>query len=72
MKKVDSLERVNRFTYALSIFGGLFLIIYAADPGDGLPSNPALIVFGLAALLLSTLVYRLVDVFAFHVRSSHS
>jgi hypothetical protein len=72
MKKIDSLETVNRLIYALSIFGGLFTILYAADPGDGQPANPTLIVFGVAALILSTLTYRLVDVFAFHVRKSHS
>lgn len=72
MKKVDSLETVNRVIYALSVFGGLFTIVYASDPGGGLPANPALIVFGIAGLIFSTLVYRLVDVFAFHVRKSHS
>ena len=72
MKKVDSLERVNRVIYALSVFGGIFTIIYASDPGGGLPANPALIVFGVAALIISTLTYRLIDVFAFHVSKSHS
>ena len=72
MKKVDSLENINGIIWALSIFGGIFTIIYASDPGGGLPANPALIVFGIAALIFSTLLHRLVAVFAFHVRKSHS
>lgn len=72
MKEVASLLALNRLIYGLSIVGGLFMVLYAADPGGGLPANPTLIAFGIAAVIFSSLIYKIVQVFAIHVEKSHA
>lgn len=72
MKEVNSLKIINRIVYAITILGGLFMVIYGVDPGNDLPANAGLVAFGVTSLILSSLFYRLILVIALHVEKSHS
>ena len=66
MKEAAGLLVLNRFIHVLSIFGGSILVIAGFDEGY------VLIPFGIAVILFSTLIYKVVQVFALHVEKSHA
>ena len=66
MKEAAGLLVLNRLIHVLSIFGGSILIIAGFDEAY------VLIPFGMVAILFSTLIYKVVQVFALHVEKSHA
>ena len=72
VKEVNSLRLMNRIVYILTILGGLFMVLYGVDPGNGLPANAGLVAFGITSVILPSLIYRLILVIALHVEKSHS
>ncbi len=83
MKEVQSLRNTNSVVRALSIVGGLILIVVGgrgecvAGCGNGAwdrpvyESSPVLIAYGVTTLLVSTLIAQIVSLFAAHVEASH-
>jgi len=66
MKEVAGLLALNRLIQVLSIVGG-FIFVFA-----GFNGAPMLIPFGIVVFLFSTLIYKVVEVFALHVEKSHA
>ena len=66
MKEAAGLLVLNRLILLLSMFGGFFLVVAGFDEAY------ALIPFGIAVILFSTLIYKVVQVFALHVEKSHA
>ena len=81
--KVQSLKNTNSVIRALSILGGLILIVVGMvgdcveDCSGGYFSTPVmepsieLVALGVTSLLFSTLIAQIVSLFAAHVEASH-
>jgi len=81
--KVQSLKITNSVIWALSILGGLILIVVGMegecveDCSGGYFSTPVmepsieLVALGVTSLLFSTLIAQIVSLFATHVEASH-
>jgi hypothetical protein len=65
MTQVQFLRVVNRLIFFISIFGAIASIIIGFSIGTAIVS-----VAGIATLLISTLFYQFVNVFALYVQSS--
>jgi len=66
MKEAAGLLVLNRLILLLSIVSGFFMVLAGFDEGY------VLIPFGIAVILFSTLIYKVVQVFALHVEKSHA
>jgi hypothetical protein len=66
MKEAAGLLVLNRLIHFLSVFGGLILVLAGFDEAY------VLIPIGVAAVLFSTLIFKVVQVFALHVEKSHA
>jgi hypothetical protein len=65
MTQVQFLRVVNRLIFFISIFGSIASIIMGFSIGTAIVS-----VAGIATLLISTLFYQFINVFALYVQSS--
>jgi len=65
MTQVQFLRVVNRLIFFISIFGAIASIIIGFSIGTAIVS-----VAGIATLLISTLFYQFINVFALYVQSS--
>jgi hypothetical protein len=81
MQQLDSLKLTNTIIYVLSLIGAAVALIFGsrtcvydceyASLAEYV-INVEMIAFSIAAALLSTLVFQVVNVFALHVEKSHS
>ncbi len=81
MKEVESLRITNRLIYALSILGSLIITFVGLTRGECIDYcdasyaeytvSPSLVAFGIAGLLISTLTFQVINLFAVHVEKSH-
>jgi len=81
MTEIDHLRITNGIIWALSIIGGVIIILVGIFRGECVAdceysfaeytASPTLIAFGITALLLSTLIAQIVYLFAAHVEASH-
>lgn len=82
MREVASLKVTNTIIYILSMIGSFIYIIIGMTRGECLDycdssyaeyvASPTVIATGFAGLLISTLLYQVISVFAAHVERSHS
>lgn len=84
MPQIAALKITNIIIYALSLFGSLILIGVGAFAGECIErssydgecyeyiASPSTIGNGFAVILISTLVFQVISVFAMHVEKSHS
>lgn len=82
MKQIQSLKTTNGIIFAFSLIGSLILTYVGVFQGECIDycgasyaeyiPNPTLIGFGIAGLLISTLTFQVINLFAFHVENSHS
>jgi hypothetical protein len=84
MPQVAALKITNIIIYALSLFGSLILIGVGAFAGECIDrssysgtcyeyiASPSTIGTGFATILISTLLFQVISVFALHVEKSHS
>ena len=80
MKEVDYLRITNSIIWGLSLIGGA-IMTYVGIRGECVDScgysfaeyeaSPALIAYGITALLVSTLIAQVIYLFAAHVEASH-
>lgn len=81
MKEVQALKSTNGIIYGLSLLGSVIIAFVGAFRGTCIDycdesyaeyvANPALIAFGVAGLLVSTLTFQVINLFALHVERSH-
>jgi hypothetical protein len=81
MREVAQLKTTNLVIYLLSVLGSVIFIILGIrgecieDCGYSFAeyvASPTMIATGFAALLFSSLLYQVVNLFAVHVEKSHS
>lgn len=82
MREVASLKATNLIIYILSMIGSFIYIIIGMTRGECIDycdssyaeyvASPTVIATGFAGLLISTLLYQVISVFAAHVERSHS
>jgi len=82
MREVASLKVTNTIIYVLSMIGSVIYIIIGMTRGECVDycdssyaeyvASPTVIATGFAGLLISTLLYQVISVFAAHVERSHS
>jgi hypothetical protein len=81
MQQLDSLKLTNTIIYVLSLIGAAVALIFGSrtcvydceySSFAKYVINVEMIAFSIAAALLSTLVFQVVNVFALHVEKSHS
>jgi hypothetical protein len=82
MREVASLKVTNLIIYILSLIGSFIYIIIGMTRGECIDycdasyaeyvASPTVIATGFAGLLISTLLYQVISVFAAHVERSHS
>ena len=84
MPQVAALKIINIVIYALSLLGSFILIGIGAFAGQCIDrsdysgtcyeyaADPSMISTGFAGILISTLVFQVIAVFAMHVEKSHS
>ena len=82
MREVASLKVTNLIIYILSMIGSFIYIIIGMTRGECVDycdssypeyvASPTVIATGFAGLLISTLLYQVISVFAAHVERSHS
>jgi hypothetical protein len=82
MREVASLKVTNTIIYILSMIGSFIYIIIGMTRGECVDycdssyaeyvASPTVIATGFAGLLISTLLYQVISVFAAHVERSHS
>jgi hypothetical protein len=84
MPQVAALKITNIIIYALSLIGSLILIGVGAFAGQCIErssydgecyeyiASPSTIGNGFAVILISTLLFQVISVFALHVEKSHS
>jgi hypothetical protein len=63
---IDALKTTNGIVYALSLIGGSILLFL----GFSSESSDTVIAYGFTALLISTLLFQLVALFADHIEDS--
>jgi hypothetical protein len=81
MQEVDKLRITNSIIWGLSIVGGVIMTFVGIFRGECVDScdysyaeyvaSPALIAYGITALLVSTLIAQVIYLFAAHVEASH-
>ena len=80
MKQIDSLRTTNTIIYGLSLIGAFFVLFLGARTCveyceySNLAEyliNVEITAFAVAAVLFSTLIFQVVNVFALHVEKSH-
>jgi hypothetical protein len=81
MNAVKNLRSTNGLIFALSIIGSLIITFVGVTRGECIDycdasyaeyvPDPGLIGFGIAGLLISSLLYQVINVFAWHVEMSH-
>ena len=83
MPQVAALKIINIIIYALSLFGSLIYFGVGAFQGQCVDycdsdysreyiADPTMIATGFASILVATLVFQVISVFAVHVEKSHS
>jgi hypothetical protein len=81
MREVAQLKTTNLVIYLLSVLGSVIFIIlgirgecidYCGYSYAEYVISPSMIATGFAALLFSSLLYQVVNLFAVHVEKSHS
>jgi len=80
--RVYSLQLTNTIIYVLSIFGSIGFIVFGWKRGECINNcgswdaeyiaDPFMIIVGVAALLTSTLIFQVINVFALFVENSIS
>jgi hypothetical protein len=81
MVETKGLRTTNSIIYALSLLGSLIITFVGLFRGQCVDycdesyaeyiPNPALIAFGVAGFLVSTLTFQVINIFALHVEKSH-
>ena len=81
MSAIKNLRSTNGLIFALSIIGSLIITFVGVTRGECIDycdasyaeytADPGLIGFGIAGLLVSTLLFQVINVFAWHVEMSH-
>ncbi len=81
MPEVGSLKLTNSIVYILSLFGSIIFILIGLLRGECIDycdssyaeyiASPTIIATGIAGLLISSLVFQVINVFAVHVEKSH-
>jgi hypothetical protein len=81
MPEVASLKLTNTIIYVLSLIGSLIFIFIGLLRGECVDycdssyaeyiASPTIIATGIAGLLISSLVFQVINVFAVHVDKSH-
>ncbi len=81
MGAVKSLRSTNALIFVLSMVGSVIITFVGITRGQCVEycdasyaeytADPGLIGFGIAGLLISTLVFQVINVFAWHVEMSH-
>ena len=84
MQEVHNLRITNSIVWGLSIVGGAIMTFVGIFRGECVDdcggesysypeyvASPALIAFGITALLISTLIAQVIYLFAVHVEASH-
>lgn len=69
VRETVGLRTTNLVVLVFSIIGGALLVIDGAT-GDGSP-DPLTIGLGVGGILLATLTYQVINLFALHVEKSH-
>jgi hypothetical protein len=82
MREINNLRITNGIIYGLSLVGGLLLLYVGMFRGECVDScgeyyaeyvaSPTIIAAGFTAILFSTLVFQIVNLFSIHVEKSHS
>ena len=82
MPQIAALKIINIVIYALSLLGSFIYILFGAFQGTCVDycddsyaeyvANPTMIASGFATILVSTLVFQVITVFALHVEKSHT
>lgn len=82
MREINNLRITNGIIYGLSLVGGLLLLYVGMFRGECVDScgeyyaeyvaSPTIIAAGFTAILFSTLVFQIVNLFSMHVEKSHS
>ena len=84
MPQIAALKIINIVIYALSLLGSFIFIGIGAFAGQCVDrsdysgtcyeyaADPTVISTGFAGILISTLVFQVISVFAMHVEKSHS
>ena len=82
MLEIKNLRITNGIIYGLSLVGGLLLLYVGMFRGECVDScgeyyaeyvaSPTIIAAGFTAILFSTLVFQIVNLFSMHVEKSHS
>jgi hypothetical protein len=82
MPEVASLKLTNTIIYVLSLIGSLVFIFvgltrgqcveYCGDTYAEYTASPAMVATGFAAILVSSLLFQVITLFAVHVEKSHA